>query len=73
MNDPRSNHNFVKWWVDIKNPAGWLEYDRLGLGELRRDGFDGVILPKSNGTFDGFVFSPKQIRNVPPPHGVRYD
>ena len=53
-----------KWWVDLKNPAGWDEYDKLGLYELKRAGYDGAILPKGNGLVDGFVFSPSQVRNA---------
>lgn len=49
-------------WVDLKQPAGWEEYHRLGLWELKREGFDGALLPDPDGQFDGFVFSPKQIR-----------
>lgn len=47
--------------VDIKNPAGWDEYDKFSLDQLNYMGFDGAILTDTNG-FDGFVFSPKQIK-----------
>jgi hypothetical protein len=49
----------LKLAVDIKNPAGWKEYDDLLLAQLKRT-FDGVILPNDDGTFDGFVFDPKK-------------
>lgn len=48
--------------VTINNPAGWDEYHRLGIGELKRDGFDGVILEDSPNEFDCFVFDPRQIK-----------
>ena len=48
--------------VTINNPAGWDEYDKYGLCELKRDRYDGAILPDGNGGFDCFVFSNKQIK-----------
>ena len=48
--------------VTINNPAGWDEYDKIGLGQIKGAGFDGVILRDSDGQFDCFVFSPKQIK-----------
>ena len=48
--------------VTINKPAGWKEYDKLGLWELKRE-FDGVILTDGNeDNFDCFVFDPKQIK-----------
>lgn len=51
-------------YVSIQNPAGWNEYDKLGLWELKSRGYDGVILPNGDGTFDGFVFDPNQLKSV---------
>ena len=49
--------------VSIERPAGWDEYDKKGLGELRQAGYDGVVLKDSNESrFDCFVFSTKQIK-----------
>jgi hypothetical protein len=48
--------------VTINNPAGWDEYDKYSLGELRRDNYDGAILSDGNDGFDCFVFSNKQIK-----------
>ena len=48
--------------ITINNPAGWDEYDKYSLGELKRDNYDGGILPDGNGGFDCFVFSNKQIK-----------
>jgi len=47
-------------YITINKPAGWTEYERYGLGQLRQLGYDGVILPQGEKT-DYFVFSPKSI------------
>lgn len=51
-------------FASLKNPAGWKEYDRLGLGELKARGYDGAILPDGDGTFTGFVFEPTQLKST---------
>lgn len=51
-------------FASIKNPAGWAEYDRLGLGELKARGYDGAILPDRDGTITGFVFEPTQLKST---------
>jgi len=48
--------------VTINNPAGWDEYEKLMIDQLKSMGFDGAILPDANGQFDCFVFSPEQIK-----------
>lgn len=48
--------------VSINNPAGWNEYDKYGLFELKHMGYDGAILKDPDGQFDCFVFSANQIR-----------
>ena len=48
-------------YIRIKNPAGWDEYEKYGLGELYEMGYDGVILPEKD-KFVGFVFNTNQIR-----------
>lgn len=48
----------------IKNPAGWKEYEKYGLGQLKGLGYDGAILPDPDGTFTGFVFEPNQLKSV---------
>lgn len=48
--------------VTINNPAGWNEYQKYLLGQLKGLGYDGVILPEKNNHFDCFVFDPKQIK-----------
>lgn len=48
--------------VTINNPAGWNEYDKYLLVQLKQMGYDGVILKDKDGQFDCFVFSPNQIK-----------
>lgn len=48
----------------IKNPAGWKEYEKYGLGQLKGLGYDGAILPDSDGSITGFVFEPNQLKSV---------
>lgn len=50
-------------YVSMQNPAGWPEYEKFGLGELKIRGYDGAILPHKDG-FDGFVFDPNQLKSV---------
>jgi hypothetical protein len=49
--------------VNLKNPAGWEEYNRLVLDQLEQQGYDGAILP-SGDHFDGFVFHPSQVEII---------
>jgi len=51
-------------YVSMQNPAGWEEYDKYMLGQLKNMGYDGVLLPDSETDFSGFVFSPNQIKSV---------
>ena len=53
----------LELYVYMSNPCGWQEYEKLGLGQLQDQGFDGAILPENN-EFVGFVFNPKQIKIV---------
>jgi hypothetical protein len=50
--------------VNIQKAAGWKEYDNLMTGQLKSQGYDGVILPDPDGTFVGYVFSPEQVEIV---------
>lgn len=55
--------NVKPLYVSIKNPAGWEEYEKYGLGQLKSMGYDGVILKDKDGSFTGFVFDNKQIKS----------
>lgn len=49
----------ISAYLSIKNIAGWDEYEKYCLGQLREMGYDGAKLDD-----DYFVFSPKQIKIV---------
>jgi hypothetical protein len=51
-------------YAAVKNPAGWKEYDKYTLDELQQRGYDGVLLPESDGTITGFVFEPTQLKSA---------
>lgn len=57
------NGAIIQVAVDIKNPAGWEEYDKLMLDQISAK-YDGVLLPSGDGTIDGFVFNPSQINPI---------
>jgi len=53
----------MKRKIILNNPAGWPEYEKYGLGQMRQLGYDGVILPDGDVT-NFIVFSPKSIKKV---------
>jgi predicted GNAT family acetyltransferase len=56
--------NIMDLFVSMKNPAGWDEYEKYGLSQLEAMGYDGAMLSNGDGTFDGFVFEPTQLKSV---------
>jgi hypothetical protein len=48
--------------VDIRNPAGWDEYDKFGTDELMGRGYDGLKLEGSDGEVTYVAFFPEQVR-----------
>lgn len=54
----------MELYAKIERPAGWELYDKLSLGEIAARGYDGVVLPNKDGTFDAIVFEPNQIKSV---------
>lgn len=54
----------LEMYASIQNPAGWEEYDKLGLWELQARGYDGAMLKHKDGSFTGFVFNPTQLKSV---------
>ena len=54
--------SILKLEVTIKKAADWDLYDDKTLDELESLGYDGVMLKEKDGTFDGFVFSPTQLK-----------
>jgi hypothetical protein len=51
----------MKRRIELKNPAGWDEYDKYSIDELINMGYDGVILP-DDGKTDYIVFHPESIK-----------
>ena len=47
-------------YITLNNPAGWDEYDKYSIGELIKQGYDGVILPEDD-RIDYLVFNPELI------------
>ncbi len=60
----QGNKYIMTRYITINNPAGWDEYEKYGLQQLRDMGYDGVILPQDDKT-DYFVFSNKNISAKP--------
>ena len=61
---PGQDINIKEFYVDIKNPATWEQYDKYTIGQLKEKGYDGVLL-KDDGIITGFVFNnSNQIKNV---------
>lgn len=54
----RKGANIVPLEVSNPHPAGWDQYDKMGLGELEKAGYTGADLGDT-----GFVFSPAQLRS----------
>ena len=55
--------NIMKREIILNNPAGWDEYEKYGIRELKNMGYDGVILPNNEGN-DFIVFYPKNIHVI---------
>jgi len=62
--NPKEGANVKPLYAAIKNPAGWDEYNKYGLGELKSLGYDGVILKEEGGAFNGFAFEPAQFKSA---------
>jgi hypothetical protein len=54
----------MELYAKIERPAGWEEYGKKSLGELIRDGYDGVILPNKDGSFNAIIFDPNQVKSA---------
>jgi len=51
-------------YAAIKSPAGWKEYEQKSIAELKRDGYDGIILPDSDGSKTAVIFDPTQVKSA---------
>lgn len=54
----------METYLNIKKPAGWAEYDKFTIDELLGRGYDGLILPESDGTATYVAYSPEQIKSA---------
>lgn len=61
----QGNKYIMTRYITINNPAGWPEYEKYGLGQLKDMGYDGVILPHGTEYNDFIVFNNKNIRKTP--------
>lgn len=57
----QSSKYIMEFEITIKNPAGWEEYEKLGLGQIEDRGYDGVILEDGD-TTNYIVFKTKNIK-----------
>ena len=56
-------HGYIyKCEVEINNPCGWKEYERLVQGQIESMGYDGIILPDGEDGTTYIVFEPSQIK-----------
>ncbi len=60
-----STRNVLRCYVSLKNPAGWDEYEKKSIAELKNEGFDGVLLPDADGV-TAVAFRGSQVRILPP-------
>ena len=54
----------METYLNIEKPAGWAEYDKFTIDELLGRGYDGLILPESDGTATYVAYSPEQIKSA---------
>jgi len=59
----QSSKYIMEFEITIKNPAGWEEYEKLGLGQIEDRGYDGVILEDGD-TTNYIVFKTKNIKFI---------
>jgi len=59
------NKYIMTRYITLNNPAGWEEYDKLGLQQIEDRGYDGVILPHGTEYNDYIVFDTKSISKTP--------
>lgn len=53
----------MKRKIVLNNPAGWNEYEKYGIGQMKQLGYDGVILPSGDET-SFIVFYPRSIKKA---------
>lgn len=55
-------HGYIyKCEIEINNPCGWKEYEKLVQGQIEGMGYDGIILPDGNSN-TYIVWKPEQVK-----------
>jgi hypothetical protein len=66
-----SNKYILRAEITVSNPAGWEEYDKLFLDQIRQQGFDSIKLDDN-----WVIFDPDQVRFIQwykrTPNGKQY-
>ena len=60
----QSTKIIMELYAKIESPANWKQYDQLMLDEFKGRGLDGAVLVDSDGSFNGFVMRPDQIKSA---------
>jgi hypothetical protein len=60
----RGNKIILTGNLTLLNPAGWDEYEKYGIGQLKDLGYDGVVLSDGDGYSDYIVFNTKSIKSL---------
>lgn len=60
----KGKERIIKCEIELNNPAGWNEYEKYGIGQLKGLKYDGVILPMNDIENDYIVFNTKQIKKM---------
>jgi GNAT superfamily N-acetyltransferase len=57
-----STQTILDCYISLKNPAGWDEYKKKSIAELKHEGYDGLLLPESDGTCTAVAFKGNQVK-----------
>jgi hypothetical protein len=55
----QATNSIIPVFLSAKNLAGWVEYEKLGLGQIMDMGYDGIKLDD-----DYVIFEPYQIKSI---------
>lgn len=57
-----SSKHIMEFQITLNNPAGWDEYEKYGIGQLKDMKYDGVILKEPGHPANYIVFDKKNIK-----------
>lgn len=60
----QSSKHVMEFQITLNNPAGWDEYEKYGIGELKDMKYDGVILKEPGYPTNYIVFDKKNIKFI---------